>query len=73
MPSVRTRQKLIDYCLRSLGSPVIEVNVDDAKKLAQLITDFTNKNLIFEGNSAPNTTEKSLKNWKELFDYILKR
>ena len=29
MPSVRTRQKLIDYCLRSLGSPVIEVNVDD--------------------------------------------
>ena len=48
-------------------------NVDDAEKLAQLITDFTNKNLIFEGNSAPNTTEKSLKNWKELFDYILKR
>lgn len=29
MPSVRTRQKLIDYCLRALGSPVIEVNVDD--------------------------------------------
>ena len=29
MPSVRTRQKLVDYCLRALGSPVIEVNVDD--------------------------------------------
>ena len=29
MPSVRTRQKLIDYSLRALGSPVIEVNVDD--------------------------------------------
>lgn len=24
-----TRQELIDYCLRSLGSPVIEINVDD--------------------------------------------
>jgi hypothetical protein len=29
MPSVRTRRKLVDYCLRALGSPVIEVNVDD--------------------------------------------
>ena len=29
MPSVRTRQKLVDYCLRALGSPVIEVNVDE--------------------------------------------
>lgn len=29
MPSVRTRKKLVDYCLRALGSPVIEVNVDD--------------------------------------------
>ena len=24
-----TRQKLIDYCLRALGHPVIEINVDD--------------------------------------------
>lgn len=29
MPSVRTRQKLVDYCLRALGAPVIEINVDD--------------------------------------------
>ncbi len=29
MPSVRTRKKLIDYALRALGAPVIEVNVDD--------------------------------------------
>ena len=29
MPSVRTRQKLIDYCLRQLGSPVIEISVDE--------------------------------------------
>lgn len=29
MPTVRTRKKLIDYALRALGSPVIEINVDD--------------------------------------------
>lgn len=48
-------------------------NVDDAEKLAQLITDFVTKKLIFEGNTAPNATENSLKNWKELFNYILTR
>lgn len=47
-------------------------NVNDAEKLAQLITDFTTKNITFDGNVASTTTEKSLKNWKELFDYILK-
>jgi hypothetical protein len=29
MASPSTRQGLIDYCLRSLGSPVIEINIDD--------------------------------------------
>jgi hypothetical protein len=29
MASVTTRQQLIDYCLRRLGHPVIEINVDD--------------------------------------------
>lgn len=27
--AVTTRQQLIDYCLRALGEPVVEVNVDD--------------------------------------------
>ena len=27
--AVTTRQGLIDYCLRSLGEPVVEINVDD--------------------------------------------
>ena len=27
--SVSTRQQLIDYCLRALGEPVVEVNLDD--------------------------------------------
>jgi len=29
MATPSSRQQLIDYCLRSLGSPVIEINVDD--------------------------------------------
>lgn len=29
MAKPTTRQELIDYCLRSLGHPVIEINVDD--------------------------------------------
>ena len=29
MASPNTRQELIDYCLRSLGAPVLEINVDD--------------------------------------------
>lgn len=27
--AVSTRQQLIDYCLRALGEPVVEINVDD--------------------------------------------
>ena len=29
MASPSTRQGMIDYCLRALGAPVIEINVDD--------------------------------------------
>jgi hypothetical protein len=29
MPAPSSRQELIDYCLRSLGAPVLEINVDD--------------------------------------------
>ena len=29
MAKPNTRQKLIDYCLRSLGHPVIEINIDE--------------------------------------------
>jgi len=27
--AITTRQNLIDYCLRRLGAPVTEINVDD--------------------------------------------
>ncbi len=29
MAKPTTRQQLIDYCLRKLGAPVLEINVDD--------------------------------------------
>ena len=29
MAKPSTRQGLIDYCLRQLGAPVLEINVDD--------------------------------------------
>ena len=29
MAQIQSRQQLIDYCLRRLGEPVIEVNVDE--------------------------------------------
>jgi hypothetical protein len=29
MPNPTTRETLVEYCLRRLGAPVIEVNVDD--------------------------------------------
>ena len=29
MASVTSRQGLIDYCLRRLGQPVVEINIDD--------------------------------------------
>ena len=29
MAKPTTRQELVDYCLRQLGAPVLEVNVDD--------------------------------------------
>jgi len=29
MATINTRQKLVDYCLRQLGAPVVEINVDD--------------------------------------------
>ena len=29
MAKPTTRQELVDYCLRQLGAPVLEINVDD--------------------------------------------
>ena len=31
MPQPSTREELKQYCLRKLGAPVIEINVDDSQ------------------------------------------
>jgi hypothetical protein len=38
MAKPSTRQQLIDYCLRKLGAPVLEINVDD-DQIADLVDD----------------------------------
>ena len=38
MAKPSTRQGLIDYCLRKLGAPVLEVNVDD-EQIDDLVDD----------------------------------
>lgn len=61
------------YAKETCGSyeKVSFFNVNDPEKLAQLITEFTTKNHTFDGNVASTITDTSLKNWKELFAYIL--
>ena len=38
MAKPSTRQELIDYCLRRLGAPVLEINVDD-EQIDDLVDD----------------------------------
>ena len=38
MAKPTTRQELIDYCLRKLGAPVLEINVDD-DQVSDLVDD----------------------------------
>ncbi len=45
---------------------------DDAQKLACLITDFVNNEVIFDGNVYPYEKTAQLNNWFELFDVMLK-
>ena len=42
MANPSTRQGLIDYCLRRLGDPVIEINVDEDQIGEQPIEDISN-------------------------------
>jgi glycosyltransferase involved in cell wall biosynthesis len=45
---------------------------DDAKKLADLIADFANESIVFDGNKYPYKKNEPLNNWFELFDVMLK-
>ncbi|MBC7642313.1 MAG: glycosyltransferase, partial [Flavobacterium sp.] len=47
-------------------------DVNEPKELADLITNFVNKTIVFEGNEAAINSENKLNSWFELFDYITK-
>jgi hypothetical protein len=48
MSNPSSRQQLIDYALRKLGHPVIEINIDD-DQLAQMVMNSGQKRATFAG------------------------
>lgn len=42
----------------------------NSKELAQLITEFVNKTIVFQGNTSTFDTKDELENWNSVFDYI---
>ena len=54
MARFTTRQGLIDYCLRALGAPVIEINIDDDQvedRIDEAIAVFKSINVSKEDES----------------------
>ena len=51
MAKPTTRQELIDYCLRRLGAPVLEINVDDDQ-----VDDLVDDTIQFLLHSLVNTS-----------------
>lgn len=55
MAKPNSRQTLIDYCLRSLGAPVVEINVDDDQ-----VEDRVDEALQFYQHYHADAIEKSI-------------
>lgn len=47
-------------------------DVNNPQQLANLITQFVEKNIIFEGNKYPYGDENTISSWETMFDLILK-
>ena len=64
----------LEYAKETIGDyeNVSFFDIDNPQELAQLITDFVNKQIVFQGNIAIKNEQKSLNGWFELFDYIIK-
>ena len=64
----------LEYAEETVGDyeNVSFFDIDNPKELAQLITDFVNKKIVFQGNIAFKNEQKSLNGWFELFDFITK-
>ena len=64
----------LPYAKETVGTydKVSFFNPSDPKELAQLITDFVNKKIVFDGNTTTFDTNDTLESWDTVFDYILK-
>ena len=47
-------------------------DVNDPKELANLITQFVNKTIQYQGNKYTFDSDKQLNDWNSVFDFILK-
>ena len=48
-------------------------DIENPKELAQLITDFVNNTITFQGNKYIFDESTQLKDWNAVFDFILKK
>ncbi|MFY8181533.1 MAG: glycosyltransferase [Flavobacterium sp.] len=48
-------------------------DVNNPKELAQLITNFVNKTILFQGNKYTFDTKNQLNDWNAIFDFIFKK
>lgn len=63
----------LPYAKETVGNyeKVSFFNSTNPKELAQLITEFVDKTILFQGNTATFDTKYELENWNAVFDYIL--
>lgn len=64
----------LPYAKETIGDydSVSFFDVENPKELAQLITDFVNKTIQYQGNKNIFDTSDQLKDWNAVFDFILK-
>jgi glycosyltransferase involved in cell wall biosynthesis len=64
----------LPYAKETVGNydKVSFFDIENPKELAQLITDFVNKTIQYQGNKDIFDTSDQLKDWNTIFDFMLK-
>lgn len=64
----------LSYAKETIGDydKVCFFDVENPKELAQLLTEFANKTIQYQGNKYAFDKESQLNDWNSIFDYILK-
>jgi glycosyltransferase involved in cell wall biosynthesis len=64
----------LPYAKESIGDyeKVSFFDIENPKELAQLMTDFVNNTIQYQGNKSTFDTNDQLKDWNSIFDFILK-